>query len=214
MDSQVLTHPLYCIFNFLVSFLGTVMCFGQTGAGKTYTMTGSTESYRQRGIIPRALQEVNVLTFETPWLLNLSKYVSYFWSLTRYSGVSGGGEKDWASLLCASVLPGDLQWDTGGPAVTTARLAAPIFSQYGGDGGARQRGVHQRSVSSPCPQRGGGSKPAVWGACSPALSCGHKWSLNFDTTLLSLLRVRWIALLDLMAWTGTPPGPTVFSLYR
>ncbi|XP_068160652.1 kinesin-like protein KIF9 [Antennarius striatus] len=37
---------------------GTVMCFGQTGAGKTYTMTGSIESYQQRGIIPRALQEI------------------------------------------------------------------------------------------------------------------------------------------------------------
>lgn len=34
------------------------MCFGQTGTGKTYTMTGSTESYKQRGIIPRAVQEV------------------------------------------------------------------------------------------------------------------------------------------------------------
>lgn len=42
----------------VVYFSGTVMCFGQTGAGKTYTMTGSTESYKQRGIIPRALQEV------------------------------------------------------------------------------------------------------------------------------------------------------------
>ncbi|KAK2913990.1 hypothetical protein QQF64_030187 [Cirrhinus molitorella] len=37
---------------------GTVMCFGQTGAGKTYTMTGAAETYKQRGIIPRALQEV------------------------------------------------------------------------------------------------------------------------------------------------------------
>nr|XP_046227407.1 kinesin-like protein KIF9 [Scatophagus argus] len=42
----------------LDGYNGTVMCFGQTGAGKTYTMTGSTKSYRQRGIIPRALQEV------------------------------------------------------------------------------------------------------------------------------------------------------------
>ena len=32
------------------------MCYGQTGAGKTYTMTGFTESYQNRGIIPRALQ--------------------------------------------------------------------------------------------------------------------------------------------------------------
>ncbi|XP_055784986.1 kinesin-like protein KIF9 isoform X3 [Salvelinus fontinalis] len=42
----------------LEGYNGTVMCFGQTGAGKTYTMTGATESYKQRGIIPRALQEV------------------------------------------------------------------------------------------------------------------------------------------------------------
>ncbi|KAM7369743.1 hypothetical protein PAMP_011043 [Pampus punctatissimus] len=42
----------------LDGYNGTVMCFGQTGAGKTYTMTGSTESYKQRGIIPRAIQEV------------------------------------------------------------------------------------------------------------------------------------------------------------
>ncbi len=39
-------------------FLGTVMCFGQTGAGKTYTMIGAAETYKHRGIIPRALQEV------------------------------------------------------------------------------------------------------------------------------------------------------------
>jgi len=38
--------------------LGTIICFGQTGAGKTYTMTGAAETYKQRGIIPRALQEV------------------------------------------------------------------------------------------------------------------------------------------------------------
>ncbi|XP_039544497.1 kinesin-like protein KIF9 isoform X2 [Pimephales promelas] len=37
---------------------GTIICFGQTGAGKTYTMTGAAETYKQRGIIPRALQEI------------------------------------------------------------------------------------------------------------------------------------------------------------
>ncbi|XP_076014329.1 kinesin-like protein KIF9 [Genypterus blacodes] len=42
----------------LDGYNGTVMCFGQTGSGKSYTMTGSTESFKQRGIIPRALQEV------------------------------------------------------------------------------------------------------------------------------------------------------------
>lgn len=40
------------------SFLGTIMCYGQTGAGKTYTMTGATAEYKHRGIIPRAVQQV------------------------------------------------------------------------------------------------------------------------------------------------------------
>lgn len=39
-------------------FAGTIMCYGQTGAGKTYTMTGATENYQHRGILPRALQQV------------------------------------------------------------------------------------------------------------------------------------------------------------
>lgn len=34
------------------------MCYGQTGAGKTHTMTGFTESYQNRGIIPRTLQHL------------------------------------------------------------------------------------------------------------------------------------------------------------
>lgn len=42
----------------LDGYNGTVMCYGQTGAGKTYTMTGATENYKQRGIIPRALQQI------------------------------------------------------------------------------------------------------------------------------------------------------------
>ncbi|GIL72545.1 hypothetical protein Vretimale_4317 [Volvox reticuliferus] len=34
------------------------MCYGQTGAGKTFTMSGGKQSYKQRGIIPRALGHV------------------------------------------------------------------------------------------------------------------------------------------------------------
>ena len=34
------------------------MAYGQTGAGKTFTMTGATENYRHRGIIPRAIQQI------------------------------------------------------------------------------------------------------------------------------------------------------------
>ena len=39
-------------------FAGTIMCYGQTGAGKTFTMTGATEDYKNRGIIPLAIQQI------------------------------------------------------------------------------------------------------------------------------------------------------------
>ncbi|NXI81882.1 KIF9 protein, partial [Rhipidura dahli] len=42
----------------LQGYNGTIMCYGQTGAGKTYTMTGATSDYRRRGIIPRAIQQI------------------------------------------------------------------------------------------------------------------------------------------------------------
>jgi kinesin family protein 6/9 len=37
---------------------GTVMTYGQTGAGKTFTMIGDTRNYQHRGIAPRALAQV------------------------------------------------------------------------------------------------------------------------------------------------------------
>ena len=36
-------------------FNGTVMVYGQTGAGKTFTMSGSMQNYKYRGMIPRAI---------------------------------------------------------------------------------------------------------------------------------------------------------------
>ena len=42
----------------LQGYNGTVFCYGQTGAGKTFTMTGGQESYKYRGLIPRALHHV------------------------------------------------------------------------------------------------------------------------------------------------------------
>lgn len=43
------------------------MCYGQTGAGKTYTMTGATAEYKHRGIIPRAIQQVLDLSGKRGW---------------------------------------------------------------------------------------------------------------------------------------------------
>ena len=39
-------------------FNGTVMVYGQTGAGKTFTMSGSMQNYKYRGMIPRAVSQV------------------------------------------------------------------------------------------------------------------------------------------------------------
>ncbi len=37
---------------------GTVFCYGQTGAGKTFSMSGSTLNYKYRGVIPRSITAV------------------------------------------------------------------------------------------------------------------------------------------------------------
>uniref|UniRef100_A0A2K5NNA5 Kinesin-like protein n=1 Tax=Cercocebus atys TaxID=9531 RepID=A0A2K5NNA5_CERAT len=50
----------------LNGYNGTIMCYGQTGAGKTYTMMGATENYKHRGILPRALQQVFRMIEERP----------------------------------------------------------------------------------------------------------------------------------------------------
>eukprot|EP00798_Chlamydomonas_sp_ICE-L_P031791 gene31791-6988_t len=42
----------------LQGFNSTIMCYGQTGAGKTYTMSGGKSSFQQRGLIPRMLGKV------------------------------------------------------------------------------------------------------------------------------------------------------------
>jgi kinesin family protein 6/9 len=39
----------------LDGYNGTVFAFGQTGSGKTFTISGGTERYADRGLIPRAL---------------------------------------------------------------------------------------------------------------------------------------------------------------
>jgi kinesin family protein 6/9 len=42
----------------MCNLTGTMMAYGQTGAGKTFTITGATESYRQRGLVPRSLSQL------------------------------------------------------------------------------------------------------------------------------------------------------------
>ena len=42
----------------LEGYSGAVLCYGQTGAGKTFTMTGAQSDYKYRGIIPRVLSSL------------------------------------------------------------------------------------------------------------------------------------------------------------
>ena len=39
-------------------YSGTVIAYGQTGAGKSFTIAGSSSDYKYRGIIPRTISEV------------------------------------------------------------------------------------------------------------------------------------------------------------
>lgn len=39
----------------------TILAYGQTGAGKTYTMTGGKADYKQRGLTPRSIHKVQDL---------------------------------------------------------------------------------------------------------------------------------------------------------
>ncbi|XP_032298837.1 kinesin-like protein KIF9 isoform X2 [Coturnix japonica] len=60
-SSQELTYETVAkklVSEALTGYNGTIMCYGQTGAGKTYTMTGIASEYKHRGIIPRAVQQV------------------------------------------------------------------------------------------------------------------------------------------------------------
>jgi len=42
----------------LEGYNGTILAYGQTGAGKTFTMCGGSQSYKYRGIIPRSISHV------------------------------------------------------------------------------------------------------------------------------------------------------------
>ena len=37
---------------------GTIMAYGQTGAGKSFTMIGDTSNFKHRGIVPRSLSKI------------------------------------------------------------------------------------------------------------------------------------------------------------
>lgn len=60
----------YCAMEVIHSAMdgvnGTIMAYGQTGAGKTFTMTGGNTHFIERGIIPRAIHEIYSQVAERP----------------------------------------------------------------------------------------------------------------------------------------------------
>lgn len=44
--------------NCLSGYNSSVFAYGQTGAGKTFTMCGDARNYHHRGVIPRALHHI------------------------------------------------------------------------------------------------------------------------------------------------------------
>ena len=50
----------------LQGYNGAIMCYGQTGAGKTFTQLGSMDNYHNRGLIPRALADFFLYVQEHP----------------------------------------------------------------------------------------------------------------------------------------------------
>jgi kinesin family protein 6/9 len=60
----------------LDGYNATVFAYGQTGSGKTFTITGGAERYKDRGIIPRALQRV-FAAFKARTDVQYTAYISY-----------------------------------------------------------------------------------------------------------------------------------------
>ncbi|NXE56035.1 KIF9 protein, partial [Casuarius casuarius] len=90
----------------LNGYNGTIMCYGQTGAGKTYTMTGATADYKHRGIIPRAIQQVLKATahcvdrFITVRVSYLEIYNETLFDLLSTMTSSGTGDVQMAVVDC------------------------------------------------------------------------------------------------------------------
>ena len=63
----------------LDGYNGTILAYGQTGAGKTHTMTGPSSNFTLRGIVPRAIAQVHTYP--------CTKLVNYMHKLVNYNTV-------------------------------------------------------------------------------------------------------------------------------
>lgn len=64
-----------CVQSVLDGYNSTIFAYGQTGSGKTFSITGGTESYEDRGLIPRSLAMIYEETGKRKdinWTISLS----------------------------------------------------------------------------------------------------------------------------------------------
>jgi hypothetical protein len=52
------TPHIQAVLSVLQGYNATIIAYGQTGTGKTYTMEGVHNDEEQRGIIPRSIEEI------------------------------------------------------------------------------------------------------------------------------------------------------------
>ena len=83
------TITFYCIFNVSSYFIGYNVCifaYGQTGAGKSYTMMGKQDSTTEAGIIPRLCKDLFKQIGKSPvsdFLIPFSFSYSYSFRLLK-----------------------------------------------------------------------------------------------------------------------------------
>lgn len=89
-----------CLYSVLAGYNGTIFAYGQTGTGKTFTITGGVEHYSDRGIIPRTLSYLFECTEKV--LTLILKFCFFGWKknhLVWVTGVDVGEINDGMQLL-------------------------------------------------------------------------------------------------------------------
>ncbi len=86
----------------LDGYNATILAYGQTGSGKTFTMTGATENFKHRGVIPRAISSLFYEIGQRPnmaYNVRISYLEVYNEQLTDLLGVKDTAKPDNLSII-------------------------------------------------------------------------------------------------------------------
>lgn len=98
-----------CVQSCLDGYNSTIFAYGQTGSGKTFSITGGTESYNDRGIIPRALAMIYEETGrrkDVNWTISLS-YLQIYNDKGQDLLNHGKDAKSLSDLPCVTIHEGE-----------------------------------------------------------------------------------------------------------